>query len=225
MTSRTLHTGAEVASGVGASVDTAGELASALLLAVSAGAPVVTVEGSADGLSWAPTGPALVVGELTRRYALPRYLRAGWTGAGTFTLTAETRALYASPEDVRACARAVDDDGVLASVTDERLEQFIEEASAEIQSAFQTAQFKLPIYRVGADTKRHCSDIACFYAMRSVGFSPDGETDVFVKAHDDGIAWTRRVAREGLRPVGVVDATPTRYDGGAAVAFRPRFTR
>jgi len=225
MTTRTLHTGAEVASGVGASVDTAGELASVLLLAVSSGSPVVTLEGSPDDVTWSSTGLALVPDETTRRYALPRYLRAAWTGAGTFTLTAETRALFCSPEDVRACARALDDDGPLGSASDAALEEHIDAASAEILSAFQTAQFKLPVYAVGSDTRRKCADIACLYAMRSVGFNPDGETNLFVKAYDDAVAWTRRIAREGLRPVGVVDATPATYDGGASLAFRPRATR
>lgn len=222
MTSRILHAGTEVASGVGAPTDTAGELASRVTLTVDAGTPVVVVEGSRDGTAWAPVSGALVPGTPLRLYGLPRRLRAAWTGAGTFTLTAETRALFASPEAVRACARAAGDDGPLAAVTDDALEEHIEAATAEVLSAFQTAQFKLPIYAVGADTRRKTADLACLYAMRSIGFSPDGEADLFVKAHDDAQAWLRRVAREGLRPLGVEDATPTRYDGGAAIAFRPR---
>lgn len=225
MTIRTLHAGAEVASGVGASVDTAGETGALVSLDVTAGTPVVTLQASVDGVTWTDVGAPLTDGVPVRVYHQPRYLRASWTGAGTFTVIATTRSLFATPDEVRACARAADDDGPLATVTDAAIEDHIEAATADILSAFQTAQFKLPVYAIGADTRRKCADLACFYAMKSIGFTPDGDTDLFVKGHDDANAWLRRVAKEGLRPVGVIDATPTRYDGGAALAFRPRPSR
>ncbi len=226
MTTRTLHTGAEVASGAGASVDTAGELASLLTLTTTAGTPVVTVEGSADGTTWAATSGILVSGAPARLYGLPRYLRASWVGAGTFSLTAVTRALFCSPDDVRATVRGIGDGGPLADVLDADLERHIEAASDEIVSAFQTAQFKLPVYAVGPAVQKRCADIACLNAMRAIGFNPEGiADDIIVKAHDDAMAWTRQIARERLRPAGVIDATPAAYDGGAAIAFAPRCRR
>lgn len=221
MTLRTLHSGAVPGPGVSAAVDTEGELSSAFTLTVAVGTPVVSVEGSPDGVLWASLGPALAPGT-TRRYLLPRFLRAAWTGSGTFTLTAETRVLFAAPQDVRDRARAANDEGPLAEVTDVKLESFIAQASAAVLSAFQTGQFKLPVYAVGEDTRACVMDLACLYAMRSIGFAPDGEVDLMVKAHDEAMAWLRRVAKEGLRPVGIVDAAPAVYNGGAALAFRPR---
>ena len=223
MTTRTLHIGAEVASGVRASVDTAGEFASSLFLDVSAGSPVVTVDGSADGITWASTGASLANGETARRYGLPRYLRAAWTGAGTFALTAETRTFYASPDDVRATVRGVGDGGPLADVSDVEIERHIDAASDEISGAFQTAQFKAPVYSVGSAVRKRCADIACLGAMRAIGFNPEGiADDIIIKAHDDAMSWVRQIARERLRPAGLVDSTPAAYDGGAALSFRVR---
>lgn len=220
MTLRLLHSGAEVASGAGASIDTAGEMSASLDLEVSDGAPVVSLEGSADGTSWTTVISAIPVGTQSL-YRLPRYLRAAWAGAGTFILTATTRALFCSPAEVRASIQAPLDGGPLGTLTDDKIEERIEAATAEILAAFQTAQFSLPIYAIGADTRQRCIELAAFMTIRAVGFAPDGETDLIVKSYDDAQAWLRRVAREGLRPVGIVDATPTRYDGGAAIAFRP----
>lgn len=222
MTTHTLHSGAEVASGTGASVDTAGEFGSAIALAVTAGTPVVSVESSADGVAWSAIA-VLIAGQTTRLYGLARYLRASWVGAGTFTATTTARTLYASPDDVRATVRGIGDGGPLADVTDVELERHVEAATDEIVSAFETAQFKTPVYAVGPAVRKRCADIACLNAMRAIGFNPEGiADDIIVKAHDDAMAWVRQIARERLRPAGVVDSTPTTYDGGAALAFRVR---
>lgn len=220
MALRLLHTGAEATSGVGASIDTDGELSSLLALETVSGTPAVQVEGSSDGTTWSAVCPPLEEGT-TRLYRLPRYLRAAWTGPGSFVLTATTRALFCSPAEVRASLQAPLDSGPLAQLTEAQIEERIEAATAEILAAFQSGQFQLPIFAIGADTRQRCIEIAAFLTIRAVGFSPDGETDLIVKSYDDAQAWLRRVAREGLRPVGVVDVTPARYDGGAALAFRP----
>lgn len=222
MTLRTLHTGSVLGSGVGASVDTAGELASLLTLTVTAGTPVVVVEGSADGTTWTPQGAALVSGTPTRLYGLPRRLRASWTGAGTFTLTAETRVLYASPDDLRRTSPAGSGQGSqLASMSDAECEKHLAVASALVLSAFQSAQYSLPIYAVGEDTSGMVVDIAALRAMRSLGLNFDGPDNIIILAHDAAMKWVRQVAQEGVRPLGVIDATPAQYDGGAAIAFRP----
>jgi hypothetical protein len=237
--------GAETASGIGASVDI-GALRTAvrLLLDVTAISGtfatnqglVVTLETSVSGAGgWQQIGAfGLKAGqgfvgfeELTFARCR-RFVRARWaiTGTGpsfTFSVSGAAHVLYAAPEDL---GRYAIKDSALSSLSDAAKADALLRATADADAALNAA-FTVPITAWGEDLRGRVADRAAFYALATRGFNPNSEADQIIVANgglimSDGTRtaverWFQDVATGVYKPPEIVDSTPDVYEAGAFV--------
>jgi phage gp36-like protein len=223
----TLHasTAAETVSGSSASVDI-GTLRSCARLTldvplVSSGASIsIAIETSVTGSgSWKQVAIVTPAQREVTVAGLLRYVRCSWTLMGTlpsvsFSLSGTAHVLYATPFDIGRLSLPVK---ALANVEDAVKADACLAATDEADG-YLGGGFTLPLVAWSDDLRRHVANMAAMTVMKFRGFQPGGSDDLIVKAHDDAISWLSKIMRHGLEPAGIIDSTPTEYEGGASVA-------
>lgn len=207
---------AATAGGTGTSVDLGDRTYVQLTLDVTAfttGPLVVYVDTSLLGGEWVAAGQFEAVGGVVNRTltvpAAGRWLRVRWTlsaGSVTFAVTGTAHQLYALPADVtRYGVPAAALDGVpLTAVADACLSAS-DEAAGYLSSAY-----TLPLTAWDIGTRKHVSAMAAYDLMRFRGYDPDsGKDELLQRGRDQAVQWLNRIADGKLRPVGIVDSTPT----------------
>ena len=224
-----LHaTGAETASGTGASVDL-GDLRSVAKLefevsAVSGTLPTldVSLETSPTGVTWRQaSGFAQSVAPGLEKLAfgdLDRYLRAKWVIGGTspsftFELAGSAEVVYAGLEDLPSLALP---DSVLADVSeDSRVRQLL--GATGVVDGYLSGVYSLPLTAWGDDLRRATAHIAAYDLMVTLGYKPDEYDENIRRRYLDAIAWLQQVAARKLAPAGLVDSTPTVVEGASII--------
>jgi len=213
--------GAENASGAGASVDLGTNDSVWLDLDVTAAAGstpslVVTLETSRDGVSWRQVGTAFATRTAagTERKAFgpcSRYVRARWTitGSGatfTFALTGTASRPYANLEDlVQLGINAA----ALTGISDERRMRALETACTRANDLLADARYTLPLTTWGDSLRNDVAALASWELMSSRGFNPEAGSDLAVrKRYDDAMAALKRGSYSDI-----VDSTPTVDEG------------
>jgi phage gp36-like protein len=223
---------AQTTGGTGAAVDLGVCTTAVLDLTVSAASGTtpslaVTVQTSKDNVVWVPLGSFDAVttpGLWTQR--LPgafRYLRAAWSLSGTapsFTFGVSGLALLVYATPVQFLKKTLAGKS-LSDLAPDVIDEGLCEATDDVDAAL-TGPYTLPLAAWGDDVVRRVVDIATLRLLAADGFSPEGENNLIVKASDDAMSWLRQVHNETLKPRGIIDATPSVYDGGAAIVTRPK---
>lgn len=248
----TLHaSGEEVASGVSGVVDIASDETtrsaarlSLVLAAIDDGSASFFVETSLDGLTgWSEVGrfeildassaslPGAYTAELTAPGAheldvgdLRRYLRVRWTlqdgaAAINFVVTGDAHVVYAGPAAIKrysAAAGAWDDTrpSVLASAAIA--------ATAKV-ATYLSGQYVLPITAWGEDLTLAAAQIAGGIALGARGYQPEGSDQQIAHRSAEAEKWCNRIHAGTLTPPGIIDSTPTTFEGGAfVVSDEPR---
>lgn len=231
----TLHAaGAESSSGAGASIDIgARALARAHIdiTAVSGTAPTldVVLETSRDQVIWraAPVGAfaqATAAGTQTRAFLdLERYVRARWTIGGTgspsltFSIVGSALLVYANSRHLDALALRAE---AAVQLTPEKRADALEAASDEAD-AYLDERYELPLVTWPLSLSRHTGAMASLIVMTARGYSYEpGTRDSFKDGHDRALEYLRKVAADG--DPGIVDSTPTVFEGAAAVITNAR---
>lgn len=229
-----LASGAQTATGAGAAVDlgTRDRLLRQVLAitAVSGTTPslVVRLECSADGVAGWRTfatfaaATAIAVEKLTS-ISPERFARVAWTITGTtpsftFGVTGNKGIAYANLEDL-------DTHGIPGRALSSRTPHQKCEA---IAAASETADGKLglvkdlPLAAWGVDLTKVVCKIATYEEVSARGFNPDDASDKnFLNRYNQAHKWLSDVADNKVKPVGMIDSTPTIEDDGVIVVTTP----
>lgn len=240
----TLHaSAAEAASGSGSSVDgtlnddaesTYPRGAAKLLLevtAVSGTDPTldVVIETSPSGSAWEQVGAfaqETATGHQRLVVAgLERYIRVSWTIGGTdspsftFAVSGYAHTVLATPADLQ-------DVGIpttaFSDVSAGQLAKFLLASSDKVLS-YVNAAHELPLTAWGDDLVRATAIVTVYDLLTFVGYRPGDYDDGFRARYVDLVGdtqkrgWLEHVAAGEITPIGVVDATPDTFDGGAYV--------
>lgn len=228
-----LASGPQTVSGTGATVDlqASSEKARTLLRlqlrisAVSGASVMLTakVETSPDGSTWEQIGsfaPTYKASFETKIIAgCERYIRLTWVIAGT--TPSFTFGVLGTAEVVYATLTEFAQLGLPTTATenleDEQLLQALLSASSTIDS-YIPKRFLLPLTPPYPDVLvEHACRLAAWTVLRVRGVDPDSAADKAIQEASDGSEkWLLMVAKGTVEP-SWVDATPTIYEGGAAV--------
>lgn len=212
----------ETATGAGTAVDlvetrrTAAELE---LQVIAANVDIdVTIQTSDDsGGPWrdvaafatigAPGSQKLAVADLLQ------FIRASWTTTGgsvEWSLNGYAHTLYCKPSQLEGPGQVFS--GLSANV----LAQACIDASGEAES-YIAGGYEMPITAWPPEVTRQTGLLAAWNAVRARGVRADGADEVVLTERDHAAAWFNRIMKGSLRPPGIVDSSPSTYEGGGFV--------
>jgi hypothetical protein len=219
---------AETGAGAGAAVDllesTTGiqrQGARLDLVTTAADGLDVKVETSPNGTTgWrqadsfeAPAGESLLKLNL---HGLDRFVRVTWAGTGTFSVAGEAHQLFVTEADIYAEIRRE----AFGETPQTDIADALIKGSGEIEDALNSA-YTMPIKAIGESVRQRGGAIAAWRALCSRGVAPEGADEIPMRNADEARKWLYRVSQGKLRPPGIVDSTPTEYEGGAVVVSSP----
>lgn len=220
----------QTVTGTGTAVDMGACTTAALTLIVTAatGSLTASVETSPDSATWRALGTfaaATAAGVQAKRFpGADRYVRAKWTITGatpsfTFSMLGTKVLVLATPADLDKLGCG---GNALGDLSDEDKDRALCAATDDVDGALESGGYLPPWTAWRSDLRQRVVDIAVFRLMKRRGFMPQGPDEMIVKAYDDAQAWLTRVAREERACAGLVDSTPSTYDGGAFAVSRSK---
>jgi phage gp36-like protein len=124
--------------------------------------------------------------------------------------------VYATPDDLAALSLP---GAVVAAIPNESRLQALA-AAAALADSYLASRYRLPLVAWGRELTQAVCDIAAFYAMKRLGFNPDGGADAeLVAGRDRAEAWLARVASGAVTP-SITDTAPA-PSGAGRVAGNP----
>jgi phage gp36-like protein len=217
-------------SGSGEAVDIGTLRTAARLVAtVSAitGSVVLSLKTSADGsTNWRTVDERALAGVGAYDWSLAglsRFVRLDWTLSSGSTTTVgvsgQAHVIYCDPVDFTRYGLP---DGALEGV-EESTKADCCFASTDEADGYIGGAYCLPLAAWDEALRLHCSKIAVWRLMTRRGFDPEQGPDKIIKVDfDNAIAWLKRLQDGKLKPPGIVDSTPERFEGGASVVSRRR---
>lgn len=223
---------AATADGEGAAVDIgAARTAARLTVTATDGPPQrpfqVAVQTSPDGVGgWVDIDEPLTIGVLGALdfsvAGAQRFLRVRWSvpeSPVTFGVAGVAHQVYCSPHDIGRYG--LREQALLDITTQSALADACITVSAEADG-YLGGRYVLPLVAWDDDLRAHCARMAARYALDASGWQPGGPDEVVERSFDRAIAWLKRLQAGQLAPPGIVDSTPTVFEGGSVVVSRPR---
>lgn len=186
----------------------------------------VTIDASGDGVTgWRPVDsfPALADTALIERafIAGSRFVRARWelsAASATFRVSGEAHQIFFAESDITSGEVPAE---AIAGIAKHVIADGIIKGSGDIEDALNSA-YKPPILAVPESIRQRGGAIAAFHALKHRGLQPEGPNELVIDAKKAAEKWLMRVSQGNLKPPGIVDSTPTRFEGGAVVRSSPR---
>jgi len=186
----------------------------------------VIIETSSDNVAWSvSTAKRFVEVGLWQIISggLRRYVRARWSLLGsatvvTFGLAGEAQQLLCEPIDITtyavpatSIAKVQLEDQYLACI-----------AASDIAEAAIGGAFKPPLRAWGGAVRSQTAMLAAAIAFRKRGKDSQGPDASVFEGETRALSWFGQVKNGSLKPPGIIDSTPERYEAaGAVVARRP----
>lgn len=145
-------------------------------------------------------------------HGLDRYLRASSPDEATFALAGTAHQLFLREADIYAAVRRE----AFEDVPRSEIAEVLIASSTSILNYLNSA-YTAPIVQVDEQVGREGGKMAARDLLNARGRQPEGPDMVIDQAAAEAISWFRAVSQGRIRPVGIIDSLPERYEGGAVV--------
>lgn len=148
---------------------------------------------------------------------IQRYVRAAWEfehGVTNAVLAAGGTA-YLTYCDPRDLMRVVAESAISDMTPTERADAVI--AASTAAEDYLNSSYTLPISAWGDSLRLNCAKIAVAELFFARGFDASGVDKLVVEQKDEAMKWLGRIADGKLKPPGIIDTTPQKFEGGGVV--------
>lgn len=182
------------------------------------GTVTLILETSADDTAWrtVDSRSAKVGSTVFAVLGLSRYIRFRATvtgGSVQMQASAEAHVLYCDPADLVKYGLPSVAMEVLS--TTEQMEACL--AATDEADGYINSSYKLPLTGWGRDLRAKVAKLAVIYILDQRGWDIEGPDERVNEAHEKALKWLSRIADGKLKPPGIVDSTPTTFEGGSVV--------